>query len=158
MKINGWSATFLLVFCPSRLKDLARDFNGHINRPEVIEAKQKARKEVPNYEDAIDRMRRGLLVSFLLVCGSFVVAAILGRAYVSLGGAVSGPALEALQYSGIGILLWATLAKQGWSIQTMHGATVPEVVNEFLYRALYVFGSFCLALSVTLQAVENAAN
>lgn len=98
--------------------------------------------DVPNYEESIDRIRHGLLFSFLLVLGSFVVAAILGRAYVSLGGAVSGSVLEVLQYVGIGILLWATLAKQGWSIQTMHGATVPELLNEFLYRALYVFGSF----------------
>lgn len=157
MKINGWSATFLLVFCPSRLKDRAREFNVHIARPEVIAAKQKAQKEAANHEDAIDRIRRGLLFSLFLVLGSFVVAAILGRVYVLLGGAVSGPALEGLQYIGIGILLWATLAKQGWSIQTLHGATVPEVVNEFLYRALYVFGSFCLALSVTLQVLINAS-
>lgn len=151
MKINPWTASLLLLFRPARLKEIAHSYNEYINRPDVQKAKIEEERKAPTYEHSIDRIRQGLLYSFLLVLGSFIVAALIGRACTAWGGRAPGLALETLQYAGIGVLLWATLAKQGWSIQTMHGATVPEVVNEFLYRALYVVGSFLLALSVTLQ-------
>lgn len=151
MKINISVATFLLVFCPSRLKELAREYNEYLNSPEAIEAKQKKNRDEPHHESSIDRIRRGLWLSLLLVVAAIGCAAFIGYFYVQVCGPATPVTLEFLQYLGIGILLWSTLAKQGWGIQTMDGTTVPERVDEFLYRGFYVFGSFLLALSVALQ-------
>lgn len=152
MRIARWRAVFLLVVRPSALKKVAAEYHEYINRRETMEAKlQREKDSPPHYEQSIDRIRRGLFTSLGLVAMAFALAALTGRAIVGLNGPVSEDLLESLQYIGIGILLWATLAKQGWAIQTFDGTTVPEVVDEFLYRALYVLGSFVLALSVTMQ-------
>jgi hypothetical protein len=86
----------------------------------------------------------------VLVAGGVVLAGIIGKVYFALGGARCRVVEEIFQYSGIGILLWATLGKAGWSIQTMNGDTIPELVNEWVFRALSVLGSFLLALAVSL--------
>jgi len=152
MRIARWRAVFLLAFRPSALKKVAADYHEHINKRETMDAKlQREKDSSPHYEQSIDRIRRGLFTSLGLVAAAFALAALTGRATIALNGPVSEDLLESLQYIGIGILLWATLAKQGWAIQTFDGTTVPEVVDEFLYRALYVLGSFVLALSVTMQ-------
>src|SRR5690349_15904108 len=152
MKINRWSAVFLLAFRPSALKKVAAQYHEYINQKDTMDAKvQREKASPPHYEQSIDRIRRGLFISFVLVAAAFVLAALAGRGIVGLNGPVSENLLESFQHVGIGILLWATLAKQGWAIQIFDGTTVPEVVDEFLYRALYVLGSFVLALSVTMQ-------
>ena len=56
--------------------------------------------------------------------------------------------LSALQYIGIGILLCATLARAESAIETIDGESIPERVDFWLYRALYVIGSYFLAPSV----------
>ena len=65
------------------------------------------------------------------------------------------PVLNWLQYGGIGILLWATLAKQGWNIQTWGGKTTAEKADQWVFRILYVVGSFCLFLSVMWPALRT---
>ena len=81
---------------------------------------------------------------------SVIAALVAGKLYYVCGG-IKNPLVEGLlQYIGIGFLLWATLAKAGWNIQTMNGDTIPELVNEWVFRFLYVIGSFLLVLSVSL--------
>lgn len=75
---------------------------------------------------------------------------IAAKIYYAFGGSNNPFAEELLQYIGIGVLLWATLANAGWNIQTMNGDTIPELVNEWMFRVLYVIGSFLLVLSVSL--------
>jgi len=57
----------------------------------------------------------------------------LGAAYSAALGPASEGTYEALLYSGIGVLLWATLGKGGWSIQTLDGDSLPEEVDEYLW-------------------------
>lgn len=151
MRINLWWAALLLVCNPSRLNDLARRHNEWLNTPEQIAARQKRETELPFYASSIRRIRRGFLFSFVLVLGASVVAAALSRLILSSWGAFSNQTLEILQYIGIGIILWATLGKQGWSIQTFNGTTVPEQLDDAIYRWLYVLGSFVLAFAISMQ-------
>lgn len=151
MKVSRWRAAFLLVVSPARLKQISASYNEHINTPESIAARQKQNAEAPYHIRSIDRIRQGLIYSLLLVVGAAVVAAILGRIALALCKPIPNGVLELIQYIGIGILLWATLAKQGWSIQTFDGTTIPEQLDDSIYRWLYVFGSFLLALAISMQ-------
>jgi len=50
---------------------------------------------------------------------------------------------------GTAILLWATLAVQGWSIQTMEGQTLTERVNQWIFRTLYAVGTLFISFGST---------
>ncbi len=56
---------------------------------------------------------------------------------------------EITQYSGVALILWATLGRVGWVIQTWGGRTLAEKVNEWLYRAKQWIGTFLLTVSVS---------
>lgn len=121
-----------------------------MNTPEAIEEKQRKGKETPQSKRSINQIRSALFWSFILVFVSVIAALVAGKIYYFCGG-LRNPAYEEIfQYSGIGVLLWATLGKLGWAIQTMNGDTIPELVNEWIFRFLYVIGSFLLVLSVSL--------
>jgi len=51
--------------------------------------------------------------------------------------------------AGTAILLWATLAVQGWSIQSMKGQTLTERVNQWIFRTLYAVGTLFISLGST---------
>ncbi len=150
MKVPLFKSLLLLIFAPKKLEHLAIRHGKYLNQPEVIEEKQRRERETPLEHRSIRRIRRNLLTSFCIVAISMLAGFVAGRLYIELVGTATVFNAELLQYVGIGILLWATLGKLGWSIQTMDGGTVPELVNEWIFRALYVVGSFALALSASL--------
>lgn len=150
MKTSRIAALFLLVFRPRKLIERANADYKEMNTPEAIQQKQERNQRTTQAERSINQIRSSLFWSFALVAGAVLAAGVIGRAYFALGGGRCQTAEEILQYSGIGILLWATLGKAGWSIRTMNGDTIPELVNEWVFRALYVLGSFLLALAISL--------
>jgi hypothetical protein len=150
MKISRTKAIFLLFFWPSRLIQKTEDYYKKINTPEAIAEKQRKNNEIPQSKRSIYSIRKALFWSFVLVMLSVISALIVGKIYYLCGGVRHQFLEEILQYSGIGILLWATLGKVGWDIQTMDGDTIPELVNEWVFRFQYVVGSFILVLSVSL--------
>lgn len=155
MKISWIAALFMLVFRPRKLiKRTSADYE-EMNTPGGIQRKQERNQGTTQAERSINQIRSSLFWSFVLVVGAVLVAGVIGKAYFALGGQRCQTAEEILQYSGIGVLLWATLGKAGWSIQTMNGDTIPELVNEWVFRALYVLGSFLLALAVSLAFGAN---
>lgn len=150
MKISKIAALFLLVFRPRKLIERTNADYQEMNTLEAIQRKQERTQRTTQAEISINQIRSSLFWSFVLVAGAVLAAGVIGRVYFALGGARCQTAEEILQYSGIGVLLWATLGKAGWSIQTLNGDTIPELVNEWVFRALYVLGSFLLALAVSL--------
>jgi hypothetical protein len=150
MKISWFKAIFFLIFRPGKLiEDTEADYK-RINTPEAIEERQRKYRKTSQSNRSINRIRSALFCSFLLVLFSIVAAFLAGKIYYVCGGVRNTGVEEVLQYSGIGILLWATLGKVGWSIQTSIGNTIPELVNEWVFRFLYVIGSFLLVFSVSL--------
>ncbi|MBI5463131.1 MAG: hypothetical protein HY941_13175 [Gammaproteobacteria bacterium] len=150
MKISRIEVLFLLVFRPKKLIERTNADYKEMNTPEAIQLKQERNQRTTQAARSINKIRSSLFWSLVLVAGAVLAAGVIGKAYFALGGARCQTAEEILQYSGIGILLWATLGKAGWSVQTMNGDTIPELVNEWVFRALYVLGSFLLALAVSL--------
>jgi hypothetical protein len=146
----------LLIINPSRLKN--------IYVPESLKAAhEKAKTDAPTTPESfhignIDRIRRGLFISLLLVIGISIIAILCGNAYSSYIGPMSKRALMVFQDVGIGVLLWATLAKQGWVIQTLEGNSLPEMLDNLVFRTMYMVGSFILVLSVSMQSTPQNVN
>ncbi|MCG2822215.1 MAG: hypothetical protein L6364_00840 [Desulfobulbaceae bacterium] len=138
-----------LVMSREKLVSISERHLAWMNTPEAIEEKNRKLSESQSAR-SVAEIKHVLCTSFWLVVGSMVIGGLAGRIYVWSG--LPRPILvsEISQYIGVAILLWATLGKLGWSIQTMNGTTLPERINDFVYRLLYVIGSIFLALSASL--------
>lgn len=145
---------FFLLFRPSRFIDLTQEQIAWMNTAEGMKAKAQA-NTTPYPVSATAAIRKAFALSFIYVALSVVFGVIVGRGLVALTCVEPLVASEIFQYGGIAILLWATLGKVGWNIQTMNGTTYPETVNELVYRVLYILGSFALALSASLAFGAN---
>jgi hypothetical protein len=88
-------------------------------------------------------------LSLGLVVIVIVLGGVIGLTLNWLFGAASPRTTRSFQYLGIGVLLWATLAKGGWNLQTPGGDTLAELVDQWLYRILYCLGSLLLVISET---------
>lgn len=106
----------------------------------------------PYYETQTDRVRASLGRSVLLVIAVVLAGAVAGSTLHRCVGPPSQDWSQGLLYAGTGLLLWATLAKGGWSIQSFKGTTLAEIVDEFIFRALHLLGTFLVVLSATWTA------
>lgn len=136
-----------LLFAPGRLREYADSDAQHWQQARG----SRSRRNPLHF--AVDEVRRGIVTSLILVLVATAVGFIVGAAVGRMSGPSGAPLADGLQVVGIGILLWATLGKQGWDIQTFDGRTVPEVLNRWVYRSLYVLGSIVLAAAVGWASV-----
>ncbi|MBI4188944.1 MAG: hypothetical protein HY525_00210 [Betaproteobacteria bacterium] len=147
---TGW-AIALLVFAPSRL--IAHSVDHAIrSQPEVLQPDREKKLKLEfeaQFHKSVSLIRSTFFSSLAVVAGA-IVAAFVSGAMLQAAGIAKSPDWNAwLQYGGIGVLLWATLARVDYSaIQTWDGGTLPERVDLWLYRLLYMVGSYPLALSV----------
>ncbi|MDH5180586.1 MAG: hypothetical protein OEZ39_12060 [Gammaproteobacteria bacterium] len=91
--------------------------------------------------------RAWLLTEVAVACGI-----VFGFILQSSVGAASSRTVLLLQLIGASIILAATLALLGWDIQSMEGDTLPERVNQWLFRFQYWVGTFLFVLSVVWSA------
>jgi hypothetical protein len=136
--VNLIRGLYLIFRSPERFEQLATEDAARL--PAADRANQFAR--------AARDVRRGLGESFGLVVLTVVTGWLVGEVLEHFIGSTSLVVNHLLQYGGVGIILWATLAIRGWSIQTSNGNTLPERLDRAIYRALYLVGSFLLVLSV----------
>ncbi len=149
MSPSRWKLLFYLLTAPKRLVSLSERHGVWMNTAQAMDEKNRKLSGSDSARSVVE-IRGALFTSLWLVVGSIVIGVLAGRIYVWCSFQNSLFVSEISQYVGVAILLWATLGKMGWSIQTVNGTTLPEQVNEFVYRLLYVMGSFFLALSASL--------
>lgn len=143
----------LFVFCPGRLVDEAvRETIGRQRGGKPMEPDRKAELESHfrrQFGGAIRRMRWNFGAAALLVLSAVALALGAGAVLAAIAGPLSGSASAALQIGGVGVLLWATLARAESAVETFDGGTIPEHLDYWLYRGLYWCGTFaiCLALA-----------
>lgn len=149
--INTWWAIVLMVFAPSKLIQQSVD-HAIRSQPGVldIEREKKLRLDFnAQFNKAVFSIRSTFFASFAVVAGAILAAFVSATTLKAMGIAKSPEWNAWLQYGGIGILLWGTLARVDPSaIATWDGGTLPERVDLWLYRLLYIAGSYALALSV----------
>jgi hypothetical protein len=145
----AWAAV-LLIFSPSRLVAHSVDYAIRSQPGEMAPEQAAAlRKSFQNqFASAISLLRITLGVAFAIVTGSILAAYCSAWLLHVLSVKKAAEVNDWLQYGGIGVLLWATLGRVDSPIQTWDAATLPEMVDLWLYRWLYIAGSYTLALSV----------
>jgi hypothetical protein len=84
-----------------------------------------------------------------LIVGITILFAFITAAFLRRNVTTTAPAtVAALQVSGAGILLMATIGIAGWEIQTWDGATRTERANKLIYRGAYVLGTYLFFLAI----------
>ncbi|HWK68594.1 MAG TPA: hypothetical protein VNS34_27025 [Rhizobiaceae bacterium] len=94
----------------------------------------------------VKAIRRGFLQSVAWMLATAVLGYCFGRAAFRLFGP-NDFAVLALATAGGLVLLWATMAVQGWNIQSMEGNTLPERINQWIYRSLTLLGTLLAVMS-----------
>lgn len=149
----------LLVFYPSRFIVYATELNVR----KEFETNKQLRESFPDgrlpaerlkeFEEYVSKSTNRIRRSFVVGFGWVLFAIAGGWTCGSSLSCLLGPApkifVSFLQLAAAGILLGATLSLTGWEIQTGSGQTIPEGVNRWLYRALYIIGTWILILSLT---------
>lgn len=146
---TAW-AILLLFIRPSRLvahsvDDVIRSQPGTLTSERERELRRSFDTQ---FNESISLIRSSLFTAFFLVGTAIVGALITAEVLKFLAVAKSLTWNLILQFGGIGVLLWATLGRVESAIQTLDGGTIPERVDLWLYRSLYIVGSYTLALSV----------
>ncbi len=90
--------------------------------------------------DSIHKVRKDYSSAFLWAVSAMVAGGLSGWALGQLSGASNFWDI-AVSLAGGAILLWASLALQGWNIQTWDGVTLSERLNQWVFRTLYFIGT-----------------
>jgi hypothetical protein len=130
----GFRATVFCLVAPARFLDLARE---HDRKISTIES---------GVEHSASIVRQAFWSSCLLTGGSLLVGYFLGGGLRCAAGPASAHTATLVQAFSAALVLVATLAAQGWNIQTYNGNTLVERVNQWLTRSLFVLGTFLFSL------------
>ena len=143
-------AIVLLFVSPSRL--VAHSIDHAIrSQPGTLPAERERELRssfAAQFQGSVSLIRASLFTALLVVTGA-IAGALLTALILKMQAIPKSQNWNVgLQFGGIGVLLWATLGRVESAIQTGDGGTVPERVDQWLYRFLYIVGSYALALSV----------
>lgn len=141
--MNLLRGLWLIFRSPHRFASLAAEDAKHLTKPTE-----------PQFERNAQEIRRAIAASLELVLASVFVGWLSGLLLARCLGPANPIVNRVLQYTGVGVLLWATLAKQGWNLQTWNGNTLPERIDRTVYRVMYVVGSWLLVLSVAWRSQQ----
>jgi hypothetical protein len=97
-------------------------------------------------------VRSSVLSGIGITLAAIALGVLVGVVLARLAGAPSKLALYLLQGAGAAILLGATLSEIGRKIETFSQESLSEEVNAFLFRTLYVVGTFLFVVSVAWDA------
>lgn len=156
--MNPVHATFLVVFCPSKfveaavLHDVALEFETNTQLRDKFPDRRLPPDRLQAFRaTALERtrkIRRALFGSILVTIATIVVGWLIGLMLLKVFGPAPTFLISVLQMAGAGTILGATLAEIGRQIESWGGKTLPEKVNLWLFRALYVLGTFVFVLSL----------
>jgi hypothetical protein len=157
-KTNPFTDILLFLFWPARFVKRAVQHDVELE----FETNQQLRAAFPDKTLPPDRLNkfqdnawnrtRSVRIAFFSALGltllAIAVGLIAGYFLKRNFCAPSSRVTSALQISGAAIILVATLAKVGWKIQSWNGETLPEKADRWMFRALYVIGTFLFVLSL----------
>jgi hypothetical protein len=131
--IFGCYATVLCLVAPSRFLAQAKVYDSKLPPQSKPEDQNAHLAKI---------VRRAFWGSFSLTVGFSALGYSLGLLLQCLDGPATPATAKAVQLASAGLVLVATLATGGWKIQTFSGNTLPEKVNQWITRGLYVIGTF----------------
>lgn len=160
--MNPLKGIWLVVFAPKRFIREAADYAiGYESRTNTQLASTHPDKQLSedrrlNIEATTraqtDSIRKALFGGVGITLVTVAVGALAGYWLRSAFGVPPKIAVYFLQGVGASVILGATLGEVDRRIQTFDRTTLPEQVNAFLFRALYVLGTFLFVMSVAWDA------
>ncbi|MCM2398842.1 hypothetical protein NBH19_22435 [Rhizobium sp. S95] len=130
-------------------------------RPADFAEEEKADSELQNKQESgtptdppIFQIRRALVESLAWCIGAVFIGFIAGEICVILLRPRTGLS-AAFIIVGTTILLWATLASRGWSIQSFGGVTLSERLNQWIFRTLYAVGTIAVVFGTTWSVLTT---
>ena len=151
---SNFKKLFFFIFLPAKFANQSADYSMQENIREIKGLKERIESDKNYKQKRIDELKdqfskstydlrnsiyQGLMTVFRVSMCAILFAFIMTH-FISL----SEKHILLIQlFSGF-LILWALIAKLGWSIQTTHGNTLPEQMNSFWFIFLNVIGIFCL--------------
>ncbi len=152
-------AVFLLLFRPAKfvafavLDAVASEFETNKQFLEKYPNRRLPPERLKEFEDTewrrTKKIRTAFFTAVLSTALAILVGALVGHYANSRFGKPSGPVLSALQVSGAGIILAATLALLGREIASWGGRSLPERTNLWLFKAQYWLGTALFVFSLS---------
>ena len=96
----------------------------------------------------VQAIRSGVGITLLWAFGIGLAGTALGWIAQDLFGPNQAAVTALAIIAGL-MLLWASLGLQGWNIQTDVGDTLPERINQWIYRCLSLGGAFVAVISAS---------
>lgn len=159
MKIGKTKAIFLFLFMPKRFNKLSVEYHKYY----INESKRKyggastgfniSESKKNNAAQAV-LLRQSLLVSLGAVSIALILSIITSYYFVCCKILVSPLAIMALQWTGGFIILGATLWEIG-NARSACGEWLAEKVHKWIFRILYIFGTFLLGVGVGIDGISN---
>lgn len=156
--MNPVVASILLLCAPSRFieaaarHDMEVEFTTNVQLRAAYPDQRLPAEKVEEFRsrsrERTDKLRRALFGGIALAISAIVSGLLLGAVLRRLAGPASIIATAASQIAGAGVILGATLAEAGREIESFTQATLPEKVNTWVFRMLYVFGTFVIVVSI----------
>ncbi|MBU6440526.1 MAG: hypothetical protein KGJ85_05565 [Betaproteobacteria bacterium] len=131
----------LLVFDRSRF---IQEAHADLARRQGIEP--AALRLDPYRAQQTDRIRKELWRSFVLVLCALACGIVLAFLFAALQPQPRPFVCALTQILGAAVLLWGTLAVRGGDIATLEADSLPERVNQWIYRTLYFIGTALITL------------
>jgi len=158
-------AIILLFFCPSRFVkmavkyDTSREFETNAQLLEKYPDRQLPSDKQKEFTDRAwgrtKKIRRSFGAGFIYVIVALLLGWLSGIIFHRTLGPTSSSVIMALQVLAAGILLGATLSLAGRKIASIGGQTLPEKIDDLLYRILYITGTYLLVLSLSWPVLNR---
>jgi hypothetical protein len=143
VQLSFWEKCTILFYAIARP---ARFIEAEIKHNDALTGILSGRKHADE-PSKIHYVRSALFQAFWICLIATFSGAAIGLAIATA--ATSTAAATATIVAGTAILLWASLALQGWSIQSMQGQNLTERVNQWIFRTLYALGTLLISLGST---------
>jgi len=157
-RANIFWATFLFLFVPSRYQRIAAEHNTAINleSPDLRMKYEKGtykpdiRDFMINAVDSAKQLRTALLKFLFAVLITLFIALI----FAYCEGSINTTNLSwkgVIEISAAFLLMWSTLFELGWGLRTWKGQALHELIHSFIFRVIFVTGSFFLMLVLLIK-------
>lgn len=158
LEVNPLVAVILVLCAPSRFveaatrHDLEVEFATTAQLRSAYPDRQVPADKIEEFRsrarERTTKLRHAVFSSIGLATSAISAGLIVGIVLKRLAGPAPAIATAILQIGGAGVILGATLAEVGREIQSWTQATLAERVNLWVFRTLYVFGTFVIVVSI----------
>ena len=124
--------------------DLKRKYEEGTYKPEI-------RDFMIDAIESANELRSGLFHSLLVVLATLCLALLCAFWEGSVNPAYNLSLNGTIEILAAFLLMWSTLFELGWGLRTWKGQTLHELIHSFLFRTIFITGSFLLIFALLIK-------